>query len=64
MMRYRGNKQLDHQRKLADWMFIDHDFPKHSSSYDEISRYLEWNIPFPEAIQTFDQLWDLYQEEG
>ncbi len=64
MMRYRGNKQLDDQRKLADWMFIDHDFPKHSSSYDEISRYLEWNIPFPEAIQTFDQLWDLYQEEG
>ncbi|UOQ85829.1 YozE family protein [Gracilibacillus salinarum] len=63
MMRYRGNKQLDDARKLADWMFYEHDFPKHSADYDDISRYLEWHTPFPEAISAFDRLWDSYIEE-
>ena len=60
MMRYRGAKQTTDESRLADWMFNDHDFPKQSTSYDEISRYLEWNIPFTEAIQVFDRLWDEY----
>lgn len=62
MMRYRGNKESNDQKKLADWMVQDHDFPKHSTSYDEISRYLEWNIPFPAALSVFDGLWEEYQE--
>ncbi|QGH34731.1 YozE family protein [Gracilibacillus salitolerans] len=63
MMRYRGNKQLDDARRLADWMFYDHDFPKHSQDYYEISSYIEWHIPFPEAIATYDHLWDEYIDE-
>ncbi|WP_058307626.1 YozE family protein [Gracilibacillus massiliensis] len=63
MMQYRGNKQLDDPKKLADWMFYDHSFPKHAKDYDEISDYIEWHTPFPEAIVTFDQLWELYIEE-
>ncbi|MBM7569887.1 uncharacterized protein YozE (UPF0346 family) [Aquibacillus albus] len=59
-MRYRGLKQPTDESRLADWMFEDHDFPKHSASYDEISRYLEWNVPFVEAVQVFDKLWDDY----
>lgn len=62
MMRYRGaNKNLI-ERKLADWMYDDHGFPKQSESYDEISRYLEWSSPFNEAISLFDHLWEDYLE--
>ncbi|WP_208590994.1 YozE family protein [Gracilibacillus suaedae] len=63
MMRYRGNKQLDDARRLADWMFYDHDFPKHSNDYYEISSYLEWHTPFPEAAATYDHLWEEYIDE-
>lgn len=62
MMRYRGNKQLDDTRKLAEWMFEDLSFPKHSTDYEQISSYLEWHTPFPSAIATFDQLWSEYEE--
>jgi len=60
MMQYRGAKKASDERKLADWMYHDHMFPKHSKSYDEISRYLELNSPFNNAINLFDQLWDDY----
>lgn len=63
MMRYRGMKHITNESKLAEWMFRDHDFPKHSTSYDEISSYLEWNIPFTEALQVFDQLWEQYRND-
>lgn len=63
MMRYRGIKQITKESKLADWMFRDHSFPKHSNSYHEISSYLEWNIPFTNALQVFDELWEQYQED-
>jgi len=57
MMRYRGAKKTTDERRLADWIYQDHGFPKHSQSYDEISQYLEWNSPFNDAINLFDQLW-------
>ncbi|MCT2535051.1 YozE family protein [Aquibacillus koreensis] len=60
MMTYRGAKKPTNESRLADWMFDDHDFPKHSTSYDEISGYLEWNVPFAEAVQVFDRLWEEY----
>ncbi|CQR46641.1 hypothetical protein BN1058_00910 [Paraliobacillus sp. PM-2] len=63
MMRHRGAKHVTNESKLAEWMFRDHNFPKHSTSYDEISSYLEWNIPFTEALQVFDQLWEQYQND-
>ncbi|MGM8216395.1 YozE family protein [Bacillaceae bacterium W0354] len=60
-MMYRGvQKKDDEKRKLADWMFKDHNFPKYSDDYDELSRYLEYHSPFPEATKTFDELWDEY----
>lgn len=61
LMAYRGAKQPNDESRLADWCFYDHDFPKHSSSYNEISEYLEWNSPFPDALKTFDELWDHYE---
>ncbi|MCP8616093.1 YozE family protein [Salirhabdus salicampi] len=63
MMRYRGSHKNSEERRLADWMFEDHDFPKQSSSYDEVSRYFEWNSPFSGALRVFDHLWDVYERE-
>ncbi|MRG88316.1 YozE family protein [Salinibacillus xinjiangensis] len=63
MMKYRGMGKGSEERRLADWMFEDHDFPKQSTSYDEISRYLEWNSPFSSALHLFDQLWEVYEAE-
>lgn len=61
LMTYRNIKEIDDKRSLADWAFYDHDFPKHSNDYDEISNYLEWNSPFPEALVVFDELWEIYK---
>lgn len=64
MMTYRGTKQKDDKFRLADWMLHDHDFPKHSADYEEISNYLESNSPFTNALNVFDQLWDAYTEKN
>lgn len=60
MMTYRGNKKVTDESRLAEWMFGDHDFPKYSADYHEVSNYLEWTSPFPNAINIFDELWEIY----
>ncbi|MFP3361803.1 YozE family protein, partial [Planococcus sp. SIMBA_143] len=52
----------DDKSQLADWAFYDHNFPRHSTDYDELSSYLEWNSPFATALVTFDALWDDYKK--
>jgi len=59
---WRGEEAKTDKGRLADWIFDDLDFPKHSTDYDEISYYLEWNTPFPNALQVFDDLWTDYIE--
>ncbi|MFD1336283.1 YozE family protein [Oceanobacillus iheyensis] len=61
LMTYRGKLEKDDNSELAEWAFRNHNFPKHSNSYDEISNYLEWNSPFPSATVTFDSLWNEYE---
>jgi len=61
VLTFRGKTIPDDKSKLADWIFYDHDFPKHTMSYHEISDYLEMNSPFPNALTVFDDLYDLYQ---
>ncbi|MCM3738913.1 YozE family protein [Oceanobacillus luteolus] len=63
LMTFRGKRVPDDKSRLADWAFFDHDFPKHSNDYDELSNYLEWNSPFANALRTFDEIWDLYQNK-
>jgi len=60
---YRGKLIADDESKLADWVFHDSAFPKQSIHYDEISEYLEWNSPFPNALAVFDILWEKYEVE-
>jgi uncharacterized protein YozE (UPF0346 family) len=63
MMTYRGKKQPDDESRLADWMFEEHDFPKYTHSYNEISSYLESFSPFPNALHVFDELWQVYLDK-
>ncbi|HLS59681.1 MAG TPA: YozE family protein [Virgibacillus sp.] len=60
VMTYRNSKTATNESRLAEWIFADHDFPKHVIDYNQISNYLEWNSPFPEALIVFDELWDVY----
>lgn len=60
IMTYRGKLKADDKSKLAEWIFSDHDFPKYSNEYSEISDYLEWNTPFHNALIVFDELWELF----
>ncbi|GAB4073623.1 YozE family protein [Barrientosiimonas marina] len=58
---YRGGKEPNAKSRLAEWLFYDHSFPKQSTDYYEISNYLEFNSPFPDALAAFDQLWEAYK---
>jgi len=60
LMTYRDNKQSDEKARLANWAFFDHNFPKYSKDYNEISDYLEWNSPFTNALIVFDEIWSIY----
>lgn len=63
IMKYRGKVQADDASKLADWIFHDHYFPKHATTYHEISDYLELYSPFVNALSVFDELWTIYEQE-
>ncbi|MFD1068145.1 YozE family protein [Oceanobacillus locisalsi] len=61
LLTHRGKLDEDDYSALAGWAFHDHYFPKHATSYDEVSDYLEWNSPFPGALSAFDELWTDYE---
>lgn len=58
LMRYRHGK--DEIAIFAENAFRDHGFPKGSSNYDEISRYLEMNGDYLPSMRIFDKAWELY----
>ncbi len=60
LMRYRQPKEVDEITKFANHAFLDHSFPKQSSNYDEVSRYLELNVDYLVSMTIFDEAWDLY----
>lgn len=63
VLNYRGKMTVDDESRLAEWIFHAHDFPKQSTSYNEISNYLEFNSPFVNALSVFDELWEKYEIE-
>ncbi len=42
----------------------DIQFPKHSSSYEEISSYLELNVDYLPSMDIFDEAWEKYLENN
>ncbi|MDQ0217949.1 YozE family protein [Peribacillus cavernae] len=60
LMKYRQAKNIDDITAFANNAYEDHGFPKQSSSYHEISSYLEMNGNYLDNMSVFDQAWDLY----
>jgi uncharacterized protein YozE (UPF0346 family) len=63
VLKFRDGYKEDPFVHFAKHVYHDHSFPKSSSSYDEISRYLELNGDYLTSMSVFDQLWDLYMQE-
>ncbi len=41
-------------------MFHEHNFPKQSADFDELSTYIETYATDNLTTEVFDELWDLY----
>lgn len=47
---------------LADYAFEETDFPKQSTEFDEVSRFLEEVASFSFSMTDFDRIWEQYLE--
>ncbi|RAK18455.1 uncharacterized protein YozE (UPF0346 family) [Anoxybacillus vitaminiphilus] len=63
LLTFRDGQKDDPFVSFANHVYHDHGFPKLSSNYDEISRYLELNGDYLESMSIFDQIWDRYMQE-
>lgn len=63
MLNHRDPKKKDEVTKLAYAIAEDGMFPKTSTDYDEISRYLETHVDYMPSMQLFDSLWDSYEKK-
>ncbi|OEH92801.1 YozE family protein [Bacillus solimangrovi] len=63
VMKYRPKGSQKNYQEFAQQLFVDGEFPKQSTSYHEISAYLEENSPSLDAISIFDEMWELYEME-
>lgn len=61
VLTYRGGNWGDYKTRFAESAFLDHSFPKTSTSFEELSSYIETIADEHMNTQAFDELWDLYQ---
>lgn len=59
-LQYRGKVIADDYSHFADAMFLDHSFPKTSSDFEKLSRYIEEKAHPVMKASTFDAMWDEY----
>lgn len=62
LMTERNPKSQLSKAVLADLVFADSTFPKHTSDFDEVSRYLEEHACFSFPLSDFDTIWQEYLE--
>lgn len=62
VLTFRGGDLADQKVNFAENVFFDHSFPKQSSSFHELSNYIETKGDENLLISTFDELWELYEE--
>lgn len=60
-MTERNPKSQQPKAILADLVFEESSFPKHTVDFDEISRYLEEHASFSFNLSDFDRIWEEYQ---
>ena len=60
LMTERNPKSNESKAILADFAFNDTTFPKHTDSFDEVSRYMEEHANFAFNMSEFDRIWEEY----
>ncbi|MFC7687158.1 YozE family protein [Ureibacillus sp. GCM10028918] len=61
ILSYRGGDSNDSKSLFAEGAFQDHSFPKASTSFEELSSYIETLADEHMTTHVFDELWELYQ---
>lgn len=61
VLTFRGGDWGDQKARFAESMFFDHSFPIRSSSFEELSSYIETQADEFLTTAAFDELWDLYK---
>lgn len=60
LMTQRSPKSHEPVAILADLVFEDTTFPKHTDDFETISRYLEDGASFAFNLSEFDKIWEDY----
>ena len=60
LMTQRNPKSQAAKAILADFAFEDPAFPKHTDSFDQVSRYMEEEANFAFHMGEFDRIWEEY----
>ncbi|CAM3122093.1 YozE family protein [Leuconostoc rapi] len=61
LMTNRNAVSADEIQHFANNAFLDLTFPKQSTDFDDVSKYLEENTSYLMSMTTFDKAWDMYQ---
>ncbi|PWG00815.1 YozE family protein [Levilactobacillus bambusae] len=61
LMTQRNPNTQDEVGQFANNAFYDTEFPKQSTDFDEVSKYLEENAPYLPSMTIFDDAWQSYQ---
>jgi uncharacterized protein YozE (UPF0346 family) len=59
-MTNRNPVAADDVQQFANNAFLDSTFPKQSTDFDDISKYLEENTTYLMSMTTFDEAWSMY----
>lgn len=62
LMTQRNPNSADEIEQFANNAFLDSTFPKQSTDFDEISKYLEENADYLPSMTIFDAAWQKYLE--
>ncbi|MBK0039971.1 MULTISPECIES: YozE family protein [Leuconostoc] len=60
LMTNRNPVAADDVQQFANNAFLDSTFPKQSTDFDDISKYLEENTTYLMSMTTFDEAWSMY----
>jgi uncharacterized protein YozE (UPF0346 family) len=60
LMTQRNPNSADEIQQFANNAFLDSTFPKQSTDFDEISKYLEENAEYLPSMTIFDAAWQKY----
>lgn len=64
ILKFRNDLEKTELSLLANAMYHDHDFPKQSTDYDELSNYLELHVSYITDMTLFDEVWEQYIDEA